>query len=120
MTPLKNLVNLEELELGYNEIEDISPLANLTKLRILKLNNNKIENIEALSNMTEMRFLLLRENGDIKDLTPLKGLHKVEWCSFNPPSLEIETVIMLKEANPDAIYYFYYKGDYIKAHEFHI
>ena len=64
--------------------------------------------------MTEMRFLLLRENGDIKDLTPLKGLHKVEWCSFNPPSLEIETVIMLKEANPDAIYYFYYKAIILK------
>ncbi|NLN03390.1 MAG: leucine-rich repeat domain-containing protein [Clostridiaceae bacterium] len=117
VSPLRNLVNLEELELGYNEIEDISPLENLTKLRILKLNDNKIENIEALRNMTEMRFLLLRENGDIKDLTPLIGLHKVEWCSFNPPSLTLEQVQELKDANPDAIYYFYYKGDYIKAHD---
>ena len=117
LSPLEKLVNLEELDLSYNEIEDVSPLANLTKLRRLKLNNNKIENIEGLRNLTELRDLYLRDNGDIKDLTPLIGMHKMEWASFNPPSLELDIIYELKEANPDAIYYFYYRGDYIYAYE---
>lgn len=115
LTPLANLTNLEELDLSFNQIVDITPLQNLTKLRKLKLNNNQITNIEALRNLTELRDLFLRENGEIEDLTPLIGMHKMEWCSFNPRNLTLDIIYQLKEANPDAIYYFYYNGDHLYA-----
>lgn len=117
LSPLENLVNLEELDLSFNQIEDISALSKLTKLRRLKLNNNQIDNVSALKDLKELRDLYLRDNKDIKDLTALLGLHKMEWASFNPISLELDIIYELKEANPDAIYYFYYAGEYLTTRE---
>ena len=39
LTGLDNAINLEELYLGYNQIEDISTLSELTNLKILNLSN---------------------------------------------------------------------------------
>nr|WP_083335109.1 leucine-rich repeat domain-containing protein [uncultured Romboutsia sp.] len=51
LTGLDNAINLEELYLGYNQIEDISTLSELTNLKILNLSNNQIQDIKVLSDL---------------------------------------------------------------------
>ena len=37
LASLEQLVNLEQLSFGWEDVEDLSPLANMTKLRVLKV-----------------------------------------------------------------------------------
>ena len=48
LQPLKDLTNLIELNLWFNQISDISPLENLTSLTWLKLDKNQISDISLL------------------------------------------------------------------------
>ncbi|WP_407923181.1 InlB B-repeat-containing protein [Bifidobacterium aemilianum] len=49
---MQAFTELTELDLGDNDITDVSPLASLTKLQKLWLNNNHIENLRTLGNMS--------------------------------------------------------------------
>ena len=73
ITHLRNLTNLEKLDLLSCEITDISSLATLTRLRNLRLDLNRVTNVEALANLKALRTLSLGGNA-IEDITPLTGL----------------------------------------------
>ena len=62
LSPLSDLTELEQLDLGFNKIDDISPLENLTNLEFLNLAGNQISDISPLSNLTNMRILHLSHN----------------------------------------------------------
>lgn len=70
LSPLSNLVQIEELSLNNNHIVDISPLSNMTNLRELYLSNNNILDISPLSHLTKLEVIHL-ENNNISDLYPL-------------------------------------------------
>jgi hypothetical protein len=55
ITPLKNLVNLEILDLSINQISDISSLRNLANLRELDLYNNQVTDISPLKNLVNLK-----------------------------------------------------------------
>ncbi|WP_071392768.1 leucine-rich repeat domain-containing protein [Bacillus tuaregi] len=69
--------NLTYLDLGVNEISDISSLSGLTKLRVAHLSSNKISNISALSGLTKLETLDLSFN-QISDASALKGLTNLQ------------------------------------------
>ena len=73
LTPLADLVQLEELYLEANTISDFTPLAGLTNLRILALDRNHISDISGLSGLTSLEELSLNAN-DISDVSPLENL----------------------------------------------
>ena len=75
LSPLANLINLEELSLEGNGISDISPLAGLRKLRELTLTNNRIEEVRSLTGLLNLEVLFLEGNG-ITDISPLSNLKK--------------------------------------------
>ena len=78
VSPLANLMQLTVLQLGGNQIEDISPLANLTQLTVLRLNDNwRIKDISALVNLTQLKVAHLDRN-EIVDVSPLARLTKLE------------------------------------------
>ena len=87
VTPLKNLTNLKHLTLWYNQISDVTPLRNLTNLEWLELSRNQISDVTPLTNMTNMETLNLWGN-QISDVTPLKNMTKLETLnlSVNPIS----------------------------------
>ncbi len=62
ISALSSLKNLRVLYLQRNNITDISALKGLTKLEILSINGNKISNISALSTLTELSELYIRDN----------------------------------------------------------
>lgn len=56
---------LEQLELGSNEIDNLSPLQPLRNLRVVSLRNNDIRNIGPLSALPRLRFVSLEGNEQI-------------------------------------------------------
>ena len=73
VSPLENLVNLEELSLNWGGISDVSLLKNLVKLEKLHLNGNDISDVSPLKNLVKLEELELEFN-DISDVSPLKNL----------------------------------------------
>ena len=86
---LSGLTNLTELRLDTGDnITTLDPLANLTKLRALNLYNygsnnyyalTDISGIAGLTDLTELRLYL----GDVKDLSPLEGLTKLQSLNLS-------------------------------------
>ncbi len=64
---------LNQLNLGYNQIADISPLDKLTALNALYLHYNQIVDISPLEKLTALTFLFLHNN-QITDISPLEKL----------------------------------------------
>jgi internalin A len=76
VSALSSLKNLRVLYLQRNSIKDISPLKSLTKLEILSINGNKVSNISTVSAMTELTELYIMENS-ITDFSPVAKLKKL-------------------------------------------
>ncbi|MGX7111552.1 leucine-rich repeat domain-containing protein [Gemella cuniculi] len=70
---LEKAINLEYLELGENEITDLTPLTNLNNLKHLSLFRNRITNVEPLANLTNLEYLDLYAN-KLTDISALKDL----------------------------------------------
>ncbi|MDE0315364.1 MAG: putative glycoside hydrolase, partial [Candidatus Poribacteria bacterium] len=94
---LLTLLNLE----GCSKIKDIRPLKNLVRLESLSLGYNKIEDIRVLRNLEMLTRLSLRAN-HIRDFSPLLELRYLTYLNIsrNPAlnysllhALEIETFI---------------------------
>ncbi|OQX56639.1 MAG: hypothetical protein B5M53_00425 [Candidatus Cloacimonas sp. 4484_209] len=73
VSPLANLTNLTTLSLRVNNISDISPLSDLTNLIWLALECNNISDISPLSNLIDLRELDLQRN-NVSDISPLSNL----------------------------------------------
>jgi len=69
LKPLRNLTQLQELDLSWNEITDIRPLGILTQLQELSLGENKITDLRPLEKLTPLHEHKLWWN-EIGDLTP--------------------------------------------------
>jgi hypothetical protein len=66
--------NLTYLNLGYNQISDISALTSLTGLTNLQLQVNQISNISPLSGLTSLTYLSLHGPNQISDISVLANL----------------------------------------------
>ncbi len=75
--PLQYCTDLVALDLGHQQIEDISCLKTLTKLQILILADNKISDLTALASMPDLVYVELFINR-ISDLSPLSGLKNIK------------------------------------------
>ena len=83
IVPLQYLTNLEILDLGGNQISDLTPLSNLTNLTQLKVyDNSRIRDLTPLSDLANLTRLSLYYN-QISDLTPLSKLTKLEWLELS-------------------------------------
>ncbi len=71
LSPLEELVNIISLDLSYNQIVSIQPLAHLTQISTLNLSYNYIHNLEPLKNHIQLSKVDLSHN-QIVDLSPLQ------------------------------------------------
>ena len=76
LTGLEFAENLTVLQLGGNNISDISPLAGLTKLTVLGFSYNNISDVSPLAGLVNLEQLYLEES-DISDISPLARLTKL-------------------------------------------
>ena len=87
LTGLEHAINLTWLNLGVNEVRDISPLAGLIHLEDLWIYVNLLSDISPLANLVNLKILDLGVC-QISDISPLAGLIRLEtlWVSVNPLS----------------------------------
>ena len=99
VTPLEGLTNLERLNLGYNQITDISSLKGSTKLEKLGLWDNEITDVSPLAGLTNLEELALHGN-QITDVSPLAGLTKLHTLILWDNPIPEDQKSMLKKALP--------------------
>ena len=78
LSPLAGLTVLTKLYMRDNQIVDLSPLAGLTALTELQLTENQITDISPLRNLTNLTRLMLSSNLELRDISILKYLTKLE------------------------------------------
>lgn len=79
---LKYCTNLLALDLGHNDIEDISFVKDMTSLRYLILADNRISDISPLAGLTNLQYLELFFNRftDLNALSQLTNLTDLNLC----------------------------------------
>jgi internalin A len=75
---LQQLSGLQELYLGYTNVNDLTPLSGLSGLQRLDLENTNVNDLTPLSGLSGLQDLYLR-NTNVNDLTPLSGLSGLQW-----------------------------------------
>jgi hypothetical protein len=77
LTGLEYAVNLQEINLRYHRIRDLSPLLELSRLQMVVLLGNYITDLSPLSKLSELRTLDLEQN-EIHEIGALAGLGNLE------------------------------------------
>ena len=76
--PLAGLIALSHLSLWNNQVEDITPLANLTNLVSLNLSYNNVADVSILANLTNLQYLAMLFNL-VTDFSPLQNLTLIRF-----------------------------------------
>jgi Leucine-rich repeat (LRR) protein len=92
---------LIELNLGYNQICDISSLQGLTYLAILHLYNNQISDISSLEGLNLKRLIL--DCNEISDISPLLGL-RLKYLVLNSNPIKNDFAFKNPKTNRWIIY----------------
>jgi len=82
------LVNVNELNLYYNQIGDLSYLSGLMTLGYLHLWYNQVSDLTPLSNLTGLQYLELGEN-PIGDIAPISNLDNLVQLSLHNCQISI-------------------------------
>lgn len=75
-TPLKYCWRIKALDLGHNNLTDLSFIAGMTDLRVLILADNQIKDISPLANLKKLEYVELFMN-KISDLCPLSNMENL-------------------------------------------
>ncbi len=86
ISPLQQLIHLQDLDLSLNLISDILPLYQLTQLNELDLSGNQIFDINALNNLNNLIGLNLNYNKVILPVS-LMGLNSLERFALSKNSI---------------------------------
>ena len=75
--------HLKALDLGHNNLQDLSLLGTLSELQVLILVDNPwLRDISPLANLTELRYLEIFVCPKIEDMSPIRALTKLEDVNF--------------------------------------
>jgi len=94
ISPLKELKNLEKLNLNGNQITDISPLKELKKLKALNLSGNRINKISELG-LKKNLYLLDLSGNQITDIATINKLPRT--CDIYLSKNSIKNIEVLKK-----------------------
>ncbi len=111
---LGGLKQLEKLNLGWNDIDDISPLASLVNLTYCGIWGNRISDISPIANCSQLVYFDFADN-KVKDISAVTGLDNVQqlWMYNNSVSdispvtgMDKLEVLMVRDnpiTNPEAV-----------------
>ena len=88
LSPLAELKKLERISLAGNNISDLSPLAELKNLKFLYLYDNNISDLSSLAELKKLEILLLRGN-NISDISAIVGLTQLETLDLNKNNISV-------------------------------
>jgi C1A family cysteine protease len=81
LSGLEYALNLQSLDLEFNNIESLEPLVALENLTGLYISYNKLEDIVPLKNLKKLEYLY-SDGNHIRDISPLAGLHMLRFLSM--------------------------------------
>ncbi len=82
ISALAELTNLYSLSLNGNEVSDLTPVGSLINLEYLYLDNNRIIDLAPLASLSKLNILTLKNN-QIGSIAPLAGLTQLEYLSLS-------------------------------------
>ncbi|MEK6478025.1 leucine-rich repeat domain-containing protein [Catalinimonas sp. 4WD22] len=77
LSPIKEFVNLKELEITNTAVSDLSPLSQMNSLEKLICARNPIKSLEPIGGLTNLKYLDC-QNTPIEDLKPIRNLIELE------------------------------------------
>lgn len=96
ISPLKRIVNLQELTIIKSNITDLGVFARMTKLKKLNLNENRISDLTPLASLTNLTHLSLGF-GSIEDISILAELTKLTYLDLSGNYIsDVSVLIQLK------------------------
>ncbi len=95
LTPLGGLAKLEQLQLAYDRLTNISSLSRLKELKTIDLSATSLtdEQLEHLSGLTKLTALDLRQNR-LTDVSALAGLTQLAYLTLNDNQLTDASPLM--------------------------
>ena len=81
LTGIRFAINLNGLDLDFNEISDLSPLASLINLTELRISDSLVSDMSPLRNLTNLTRLWIRRSL-VSDLSPIAGLINLRSVSL--------------------------------------
>ena len=81
MNIIGELTNLTKLNLGWNNISDVSSLSGLTNLTSLGIWGNQISDITSVDSLVNLEYLDFSDN-KVSDITPVKNLINLKQLWF--------------------------------------
>ncbi len=81
------LTGLQELNLYFNQIENLAPIAGLTNLGLLDVSRNRLTDLEPITGLVNLTHLYLSFN-EIVNLDALATMVSLEWLSANSNHIE--------------------------------
>lgn len=96
------LTELRLLILADNMLTDLSPLSKLEHLHYLEFFVNNVTDLSPLAECTQLMDLNISYNHNIRDITPLLNLPKLERLWLESTAVHAEDVQLLRTTYPDA------------------
>ncbi len=86
LSPLRTLTSLQKLDLRGTSVTDLSPLQTLSALQKLDLGGTRVTDLSPLQTMTALQSLDLSGPG-VTDLTPLRTMTALEYLDLSGPGI---------------------------------
>jgi uncharacterized protein (DUF1697 family) len=96
---LSGLTNLQNLNLSWNQVSDLSPLNSFTNLQKLSLAGTQVSNLNPLSSLISLKWLNLNETR-VSDLRPLSSLTNLKELHLWQTRVSNKSVEELKKKIP--------------------
>jgi internalin A len=80
--PLRCLRNLQELSISGSKVTDLGPLEKLMSLQKLKVSGSEVSNLEPIKRLTKLQVLAV-ESTEVKNLAPIKELKNLRHLDLS-------------------------------------
>ena len=104
LSPLTGLNKLTRLDFSLNKVADLSPLAGKNNLVIFNATGNQIKDISPLSGLTKLEVVYL-SNNQISDISPLLQLKSLKEVTLKGNKVSAADIGNLKKALPKGCYF---------------
>jgi internalin A len=82
LSTIKNLVQLQILNISNTKVSDLSPVKDLTQLQILYVSNTQVSDLAPIKNLAQLQILYVY-NTQVSDLAPIKNLAQLQMFSVS-------------------------------------
>jgi Leucine-rich repeat (LRR) protein len=95
LTPIADLTNLHELWISHSQVNDLAALAGLKNLQDLVIFDSSVSDLRPLGELKNLRHLAVSDSPQVRDVTPLAGLHELFFLQLDGTNADIAPLASL-------------------------